>query len=91
MDDGTRRSKRTKIQPVAFWKNEKVVYARRVSSIGQVPTMIQDVIRINSDDELPIKMSKPKTKKVKQEFEKEIKDSLVFNYETQKEQLSSNT
>ena len=32
-DDGKRKSKRMKIAPLAYWKNEKVVYGRRESGI----------------------------------------------------------
>jgi hypothetical protein len=32
-EDGKRKSKRAKIAPLAFWKNEKAIYNRRESGI----------------------------------------------------------
>jgi hypothetical protein len=88
-DDGTRKSKRTRIAPIAFWKNEKVVYSRRDSGI--VPgSVIQQVIRIASDDEAPVKY-KPKQKfKIKKETQPEIPEKMeVINILTKQEELQS--
>lgn len=30
-EEGTRKSKRVKVPPLAYWKNEKIVYGRRDS------------------------------------------------------------
>eukprot|EP00842_Homolaphlyctis_polyrhiza_P001547 jgi/Hompol1/2393/HPOL_005979-RA len=49
-EDGVRRSRRTKVAPLAYWKNERVVYGRRVSGVNPVPTSIKDVIRAPPDD-----------------------------------------
>lgn len=43
-DDGTRKSKRARIAPLAFWKNEKAGYTRRDSGIS-----LQHIIRVFDD------------------------------------------
>jgi hypothetical protein len=90
-DDGARKSKRTRIAPVAFWKNEKVVYGRRESGFGPIKAVIQDVIRVPSDDEAPIK-HKPRTKvKIKKEDVPPVPEKIeVINYLTKQEELQSN-
>ncbi|PJF16566.1 hypothetical protein PSACC_03615 [Paramicrosporidium saccamoebae] len=49
-DDNGRKSKRQKIEPLKYWKNERVVYGRRLSS--RVPVIV-DVVRGGEDT--PIK------------------------------------
>jgi hypothetical protein len=103
IDDSSteRRSKRAKVAPVAFWKNEKVIYGRRESGI--IPIFIigialQDVIRIPSDDESfsrPRKLkSKPrekvredKVKKEKLEIPPPPSEIEVVNYATKQEEF----
>ncbi|KAJ3273732.1 hypothetical protein HDV01_004011 [Terramyces sp. JEL0728] len=70
-DDGLRKSKRTKVPPLAFWRNEKVIYGRRDSGIGPVVTSIQEVLRVPSDDEsIPVRRTKTKNRiRVKKEYE----------------------
>ncbi|KAJ3321263.1 hypothetical protein HDV06_004488 [Boothiomyces sp. JEL0866] len=70
-DDGVRKSKRTKVPPCAFWRNEKVIYGRRDSGIGPVVTSIQEVLRIPSDDEsIPVRRPKVKNRiRVKKEYQ----------------------
>lgn len=53
-DGGVRRSKRTRVRPLEYWRNEKVVYGRQYRSL---PT-IADVEFKSPDPEWP----KPKTK-----------------------------
>jgi hypothetical protein len=91
LDDGSRKSKRTRIAPVAFWKNEKVVYGRRESGFGPIKAVIQDVIRVPSDDEAPIK-PKARTKvRVKKEELPPIPEKIeVINYLTKQEETQSN-
>jgi hypothetical protein len=52
-DENGRKSKRQKIPPLAYWKNEKVVYGRRQSS--RLPVIV-DVVRADGE-ESPIKKS----------------------------------
>ncbi|CAG8595804.1 1732_t:CDS:2, partial [Paraglomus occultum] len=47
---GLRRSKRQRLKPVEYWRNEKVVYEMR-KSVGVPVQVVKDVIRITSDDE----------------------------------------
>ncbi|KAJ3310732.1 hypothetical protein HDV04_004688 [Boothiomyces sp. JEL0838] len=77
-EDGLRKSKRTKVPPCAFWRNEKVIYGRRdsgryllIKGIGPVVTSIQEVLRIPSDDEsIPARRPKVKNRiRVKKEYE----------------------
>ncbi len=99
-DDGvSRRSKRTRIEPLAYWKNEKIIYGRRDSGISPISTIIQDVIRIDSDDEaIPVRRANKSSKKVavkkerKEEYEVQPpipEDVLVINYLTKEEEYQS--
>jgi mannose-6-phosphate isomerase-like protein (cupin superfamily) len=82
-EDGLRKSKRVKIPPLAYWKNEKIVYGRRDSGYCPVPVMKQ-VIRVESDsDHKPVKRrydSKKETLTV------EKAELPVINYVTQEEE-----
>ena len=87
-DDSQRRSRRIKVQPVAYWKNERVVYGRRESGVH----LIKDVIRVASDEEKP----KPKSKqsiKIKDEKVSDLppvpNEVRVINFATKVEELQS--
>ncbi|KAK6092867.1 mitotic fidelity of chromosome transmission- protein [Batrachochytrium dendrobatidis] len=85
--DGARRSRRTKVQPVAYWKNERVIYGRRVSGFGGVPTSVKEVIRIPSDDET-IAHRRSRAEKIKKEETEAVPSEVsVFNYRTGQEEL----
>lgn len=58
-EDGVRRSKRTRVRPLQYWRNEKVVYARQYRSL---PT-IADVEFKSPDPEWPKPKVKPRSKK----------------------------
>ncbi|KAH6571257.1 hypothetical protein BASA60_007265 [Batrachochytrium salamandrivorans] len=82
--DGARRSRRTRVQPVAYWKNERVVYGRRVSGFGGVPTCVKEVIRIPSDDEnAHVSHRRARADKIKKEEMEAVPSELVVvNYTT---------
>lgn len=94
-DGAARRSKRARIAPVAFWKNEKAIYERRQSGV-----VLRDVIRVVSDDEGPMKKTKSKSKsqrvaKTKREvalpsIEQPPTEIKVINYITKEEEYQSN-
>lgn len=46
--DGLRRSKRTKIAPLAFWRNERIVYSRamQTSSADPESTLVSDIRKV---------------------------------------------
>jgi hypothetical protein len=82
-ENGERRSHRTKVAPVQYWKNERVVYGRRESGIH----LIKEVLRVPDSDE----HQKPKAKAVKK-----VEQSLavppeieIINYKTKKEEFQS--
>lgn len=58
-EGGIRRSKRTRVRPLEYWRNEKVVYARQYRSL---PT-IADVEFRSPDPEWPKPKVKPRSKK----------------------------
>ncbi|KAL2916049.1 mitotic fidelity of chromosome transmission-related protein [Polyrhizophydium stewartii] len=83
--DGMRRSRRTKVPPVAYWKNERIVYGRRVSGVGVVPTSIKEVIRIPSDDEGTSSSRRARTR-IKREVHDSVPDEIaVRDMETNEE------
>lgn len=44
--EGLRRSKRTRIAPLAFWRNERIVYGRAHDNIDPDTTLAQDIANI---------------------------------------------
>ena len=44
-----RRSNRRKIQPLEYWRNERIVYGRRKSGFCPVP-VVKEVIRVPIDE-----------------------------------------
>ena len=100
-DDGTRRSKRTRVEPVAYWKNEKVIYNRRESGIGGPG--VADVIRVGEHyDYKPTKSSSKSTSKSSKNTKQKEPASLlslkqpvvpaesrVLNFATKEEEYQS--
>lgn len=64
-----RRSIRQKVAPVDYWRNEKIVYARRDSGIG-----IKTVVRVAKDPVLPFS-SKNKSSKNRRRLKSEDRDN----------------
>jgi centromere protein C len=86
-EDGSRRSGRNRIEPVAFWKNEKAVFDRRESGIH-----IVEVIRARSPEPSmrPFKSVKPKSKIKEEEKLLPIPiDIPIINYKTKQEEFQS--
>ncbi|KAI0320706.1 Mif2/CENP-C like-domain-containing protein [Amylostereum chailletii] len=51
--DGLRRGARTRYKPLAWWRNEKVVYGRRETGTSFVP-VIKEVVRVREEPHLPL-------------------------------------
>lgn len=67
-DEGTRRrSKRKKIAPLAYWKNDRVVYGRRQSS--RMPVIV-DVLRKEEADQIAGRNGRPRSKNKRQTAER---------------------
>ena len=81
--DGVRKSKRVKIPPLAYWKNEKIVYGRRDSGYCPVPVM-KEVIRVESDSDQ--KPTKRRSESKKETLTVEKADLPVINFITQEEE-----
>ncbi|KAI8906862.1 hypothetical protein EDD86DRAFT_209980, partial [Gorgonomyces haynaldii] len=82
-DDGLRRSHRTKLPPLKFWANERVVYARRDSGIHVVKA-----IRVESEDEGAVIRPKKKVR-VKEEKHQVPPEVEVFNHAKQTEDMQN--
>lgn len=85
-EEGARRSRRTRVEPLAFWRNEKAVYNRRESGIH-----LAEVIRATQTENDQRLKKANKSKKVSKEKENnEIPPEIpIINYETKKEEFQS--
>ena len=79
---------------MAYWKNERVIYGRRVSGIGVVPTSVKEVIRVPSDEETrhpAIRRHRggaASARGIKQEDHEPVPaESEVLNYKTKEEEV----
>jgi hypothetical protein len=84
-ESGKRRSNRTKVPPLAYWKNERVVYGRRESGIH----LIKDVIRAPPTPESrphPVSKSNGSKPRPKKPIPSEI---TVRNFSTNEEEMQS--
>ena len=87
-DDSVRRSDRTKVSPLAYWKNERVVYARRDSGIH----VIKDIIRApDSEPRRPWQRASTnhQPKREKHTLAPPPPEVQVFNFETKETEFSS--
>lgn len=60
-DEGKRRSNRSRIAPLAFWKNERMTYVLDRSEVGKggvAMPKLAEVVRVESDDEIQTKARK---------------------------------
>ena len=71
-----RKSKRAKMPPLAYWKNEKVIYGRRQST--RMPVIV-DILRRDQDEE------KQKTSLIKRRSKSKVRQSSHHNSSSLKE------
>ena len=98
-DDGTRKSRRTKVEPLKYWLGETIVYNRRDSGVGGAGVM--DVIRVDEEFEHKPHVKSSKSSKLSAKSKPEpilLKDlkqpevpdeSLVINFATKEEIFQS--
>ncbi|KAJ3298535.1 hypothetical protein HK104_010590 [Borealophlyctis nickersoniae] len=87
-DGGNRRSKRTRVPPLAYWKNERLVYeVKDPEHIGPMH-VVKDVIRVaDSDNEDARRKKRHPSARVKKEFTPVEPDITVLDYQTGKERI----
>lgn len=98
--DGLRRSKRTRIQPLAFWRNERVVYSRSHEEENEDPdlTIVQDIQKVPLQEIKEIihvedpttyrqesKRRKSSSKKLKKPSNKKKNGDVEYDYESDPE------
>ena len=73
-ENGVRRSNRTRVQPLAYWRNERVVYeASERTGYGPSLPQIREVVRIDS----PVQLPKRPRRRVAKPVEADKEDSKI--------------
>ena len=93
-ENGLRRSRRTRIAPLAYWRNERIIYGRAEISTDPDATLAQDLLRVPMQEieevvqvpeqpEQPVarprKRSPPKTKRATKKLAQEQEDETDLN------------
>jgi centromere protein C len=93
-ENGLRRSRRTRIAPLAYWRNERIIYGRAEISTDPDATLAQDLLRVPMQEieevvqvpeqpkqpvARPRKRSPPKTKKTTKKLVLKPEDETDLN------------
>lgn len=91
--EGLRRSKRTKIAPLAYWRNEKIVYTRaRENDVNPDNTLIRDIRKVPLQEiveviHVPEKPQKDLKIKGNQKAKRRPRSSVTVEKKTDKEEV----